>query len=138
MISTTAFDRLVQLGRQRGLKIDDIREVLPIDTMTVEEIADVVVRLEDAGISVDVDAGLLTPHHRTVAVPQAKPTPELALRSEQRTINDHLASSIKAARENSHSPREPARPHSQKSGTIFVIAAALILILLALVIWRFA
>jgi Sigma-70 factor, region 1.1 len=136
MISTSAFDRLMQLGRQHdGLKTDDLRQALPIDTMTVEEIADVVARLEDAGISVDVDAGLLTPHHRKIILPQAEATP-LSLRSEQATINAHLASSIKAAKENSYRTREPARPHLQKFGTIFVVAAALILILLGLVVWR--
>jgi hypothetical protein len=65
MISTTAVDRLMQLGRRRGgLEIDDIRQALPIDTMTIEELADVMARLEKAGISVEIDAGLLSPHHR--------------------------------------------------------------------------
>jgi MFS superfamily sulfate permease-like transporter len=65
MISTTAVDRLIQLGRrQGGLEIKDIRQALPIDTMTIEELADVVVRLEEAGISVEIDAALLTPRHQ--------------------------------------------------------------------------
>jgi Sigma-70 factor, region 1.1 len=65
MISTTAVDRLIQLGRRRGgLQIDDIRQALPVDTMTIEELADVVARLEEAGIAVEIDAGMLTPHHR--------------------------------------------------------------------------
>ena len=69
MISTTAIDRLMQLGRRRGgLEIDDIRQALPVDTMTVEELADVVARLEEAGISVEIDTGLLTPHHRKTAL----------------------------------------------------------------------
>jgi hypothetical protein len=37
-----------------------ISGTLPIDTMTIEEVADVVARLEEAGISVEIDAGLLT------------------------------------------------------------------------------
>jgi sigma-70-like protein len=54
MISTTAIDHLMQLGRRRsGLHIDDIRQVLPVDTMTIEELADVVARLEEAGIEID-------------------------------------------------------------------------------------
>jgi len=41
MISTTAVDHLMQLGRRRGgLHIDHIRQVLPVDTMTIEELAD--------------------------------------------------------------------------------------------------
>ena len=45
MISTTAVDRLMQLGRRRGgLQIDDIRQALPVDTMAIEELADVTFR----------------------------------------------------------------------------------------------
>jgi Sigma-70 factor, region 1.1 len=143
MISTTAVDRLMQLGRRRGgLQIDDIRQALPVDTMTIEELADVVARLEEAGIAVEIDAGMLTPHRRKMTLPEVNPTPEPTRRSE-RAMTAHarllgLASSMKAARENSHRTRGPAPTYVQKYGTIFVVAAALILLLLALVVWRFA
>jgi sigma-70-like protein len=142
MISTTAVDRLMQLGRRRdGLEIDDIRHALPIDTMTIEELADVVARLEEAGISVEIDAGLLTPHHR-IALPEGKPTPEPSRASERATTAHprllSLASSIKAATENSSRTRGSTRPYVQKSATIFILAAALILFLIALGVWRFA
>lgn len=143
MISTAAFDRLMHLGRQPGgLKIDDIRQALPIDTMAIEEIADVVARLEEAGISVEVDAGLLTSRPRKRTSPAAKPTAELLPHSEQ-AATDHarllnLASSIKAARENSRRTRGPAHTYVQKPGAIFVITAVSILILFTLVVWSFA
>jgi hypothetical protein len=142
MISTTAVDRLMQLGRRRGgLEIDDIRHALPIDTMTIEELADVVARLEEAGISVEIDAGLLTPHHRKTALPEVKPTPEPSRASERATTAHprllSLASSIKAAKENART-RESTHPYVQKSATIFILAAALILFLIALGVWRFA
>jgi hypothetical protein len=143
MISTTAVDRLMQLGRQRGgLEIDDIRQALPIDTMTIEELADVVARLEEAGISVEIDAGLLTPHHRRMALPEVKPAPEPSRQSE-RAATAHprllsLASSIKAAKENSSRTRASTRPHLQTSATIFILVAALILFFIALGVWRFA
>jgi Sigma-70 factor, region 1.1 len=143
MISTTAVDRLMQLGRRRGgLQIDDIRQALPVDTMTIDELADVMARLEEAGIAVEIDASMLTPHHRKMTLPEVNPTSEPTRHSERATTAYArllgLASSIKAARENSHRARGPARTYVQKSGTIFVVAAALILILLALVVWRFA
>lgn len=142
MIRTTAFDRLVQLGRrQGGLKIDDIRQALPIDDMTIEEIADMVARLEEVGISVEIDAGLLTRPHQKTALPDETPTPELSRHNERATKSHtrllRLASSIKAARKDSHRTPRPARKYVQKSGAIFVIAAALILLLLALGVWRF-
>jgi hypothetical protein len=139
MIPTTAVDRLVQLGRrQGGLKIDDIRQTLPIENMTIEEITEVVTRLEDVGISVEIDAGLLTRSHRKMALPELQPTP--SRHSERATTADarlsNLGSSIKAAQE-AHKTLGRARKYVQKSGTIFVIAAALILFLLALGLWRF-
>ena len=142
MISTTAVDRLMQLGRRRGaLEIDDIRQALPIDTMTIEEVADVVARMEEAGISVDIDAGLLTPHHPKMALQEVKPTPEPSRRSERVTTAHprllSLASPTKAAKENSSPACGSTRPYVQRSATIFVLAAALILFLIALGVWHF-
>jgi hypothetical protein len=143
MISTTAVDRLIQLGRRRGgLEIDDIRQALPIDTMTIEELADVVAHLEEAGISVEIDAGLLTPHHRKMTLPEVKPTAEPSPHGERATAAhlrlSNLASSIKTAKENSPRTRGSTRAYVQKSATMFILAAALILFLIALGVWRFA
>jgi hypothetical protein len=137
MIPTTAFDSLVQLGRrQGGLTIDDIRQALPIDDMTIEEIADMVARLEEVGIPVEIDAGLLTRPHRKTALPYDKSTPELS-RHNDRATNSHtrllsIASSIKAARDKSYKSSRPAGKFIQRSGTIVVIAAIFILFLLVL------
>jgi hypothetical protein len=143
MIPTTAFDRLVQLGqRQGGLKIDDIRQALPIDDMTIEEIADMVARLEDVGISVEIEAGLLTRPHQKTALPYERTTPELSRHNEHATKSHtrllSLASSIKSVRENSYKTSRPAGKYIQKSGTIFVIAAIFILFLLVLGFWKFS
>ena len=65
VISTTAVEGLMEVGRQRGgLDIDDIRRALPVDAMSIEELADVLARLEEAGISVEIESTLLTPRHR--------------------------------------------------------------------------
>lgn len=142
MISTTAVESLMEIGRQRGsLDIDDIRRTLPVGAMSIEELADVLARLEEAGISVEIDPALLTPRHQGVTLREVKPTTEPSRHGERTTAAQDrltiLASSIKAARENSSRTPGSARPYVQNSGTIFVIAAALILILLALVVWRF-
>jgi|SRR4051812_29093830 len=142
MISATAVDRLVQLGKQRGgLEIDDIRQALPINTMTIEELVDVLARLEESGISVEVDSSLLTPPHRKMALPEVNSTPEPSHRSE-RTTTGHphllsLASSIQAATQNS-SQIGGATGSYVKPATIFVSAAALILFSIALALWYFA
>ena len=143
MVSITALDRLMQLGQRRGgLGIDDIRQALPVDTMTTEELADVLARLEEAGISVEIEPTLLTPRHRKMIPHEAQPATMPSGHSERATTaHDRLsilASSIKAARENLSRTRGPAQPYAKVSGTIFVIAAVLILALLTLVVWRFA
>ena len=143
MTSTRAVDRLMDLGRRRGgLEIDDIRQALPVDTMTAEELADVLARLEEAGISVEIDPVMLTPRHRRTTVHDVKPAMEFSRGSERTaTAPDRLsilASSIKAATETSSRTHGSPHRYVQKSGTIFVVAAAMILILLlALVAWRF-
>lgn len=50
----------MEMGRQRGgLDIDDIRRALPVDTMSIEELSDVLAHLEEAGIPVEIDSVLL-------------------------------------------------------------------------------
>jgi hypothetical protein len=143
MISTAPLDRLIQLGRRRGgLEIDDIRQVLPVDTMTTEELADVLARLEEAGISVEIDRALLTPRRQKISLPEGGPATVPSRHSDRATTADArlsgLALSIKAGRENSYRPREPARTSVKISGTIFVVVAALVLFLFALAVCRFA
>jgi hypothetical protein len=143
MVSGTAFDRLVELGRRRGrLEIDDIRQALPTDTMTTEELAEVLARLEEAGISIALEPALLAPRHRKMPPHELKPAAELSQHSERATIAhtrlSSLASSIKAAGENSDRTQGLARTSVKMPGTIFVVAAALILLILALGVWRFA
>jgi hypothetical protein len=132
----------MEVGRQRGgLDINDIRRTLPVDAMSIEELADVLARLEGAGISVKIEPTLLTPRHRKMLPHEVRPaTPPSGHTERATTGHDRLsilASSIKAARENSSRIRGPAQPYVKRSGTIFVIAAVLILALLAIVVWQF-
>ena len=132
----------MEVGRQRGgLDINDIRRTLPVDAMSIEELADVLARLEEAGISVKIEPTLLTPRHRKMLPHEVRPaTPPSGHTERATTGHDRLsilALSIKAARENSSRTRGPAQPYVKRSGTIFVIAAVLILALLTIVVWQF-
>lgn len=81
---------LATLGQLRGaLTIEDIRDALPIDRMTHDEVARAVAYLEERGIEVLVDPSLMVGPastreellHRTtseVAPRTALPTPELS------------------------------------------------------------
>jgi len=60
-IDKTSIDRLVALGRKSGrLTTENLRDVLSIETMSADDIALVVVHLEDAGIPVELEDSLLT------------------------------------------------------------------------------
>ena len=60
-IDKTSLDRLVALGRKSGrLTTENLRDVLPIAAMSANDIALVVVHLEDAGIPVELEDSLLT------------------------------------------------------------------------------
>lgn len=51
--------KFIEAAKQRGaVSIDDLRRAFPIDNMGGEDIASIVLRLEDAGISVEVDPSL--------------------------------------------------------------------------------
>jgi hypothetical protein len=133
-----AFDRLVQLGMRAGsLRVSDLGRVLPIETMTVDEITEVVARLEGAGISVEIDAELEAPSHRK-ATSNSKAIPKQSSLSGAKSV-DHarleaLASSIKAKELQTRAPQHQG---IKESGTVFVIAAAVILIVLVMVAWGF-
>ena len=142
MISATALEHLMRLGRQRGaLDIDDIRQVLQVDTMSMEDLADAVVRLEDAGISVEIDPALLT-RRREETSPQAAILASLPLRrSEQAAEVDHRlsnpGSSITTARGGLSPSARPTGKQAQGNAVIFVLAAALILLVLVVGVWHF-
>jgi hypothetical protein len=65
MSRDASYRRLLELGKQQGgLTAEDLRQALPIDQMSMDEISRVLVRLEDAGIPVEIDQALFSPGHR--------------------------------------------------------------------------
>ena len=60
VISRDTLDRLIATGRsQGGLTSEDLRKALPIDAMSPEDLALVVVHLEEEGVPVELDESLL-------------------------------------------------------------------------------
>ncbi len=69
-LDSTTMDRLISLGRERGhVTTEDLRASLPIDAMSAEDIALIVVHLEETGVPVELEEKLLAPAH-------AKPAPQ--------------------------------------------------------------
>ncbi len=66
----TTMDRLIALGREQGrLTNRDLQANLPIDAMSAEDIALIVVHLEETGVPVELDDSLTAPN------PNAGPAP---------------------------------------------------------------
>lgn len=67
---------LLGLARRRGnLTMEDLQKAFPVNSMTEEEIARVLVRLDEAGFDVKIDSTLLLPDNETAtkgAAPLAK------------------------------------------------------------------
>lgn len=60
-LDRTTLDRLVSLGRKQGqLTTADLRSSLPIESMSAEEIALIVVHLEESGVPVELEETLIS------------------------------------------------------------------------------
>lgn len=65
MIPNATIDQLVGRGQRLGrLSVADIEKVLPLDTIVIEEIEDLVARLEAAGVVVEIETAFLLPRPR--------------------------------------------------------------------------
>jgi hypothetical protein len=54
------FERLLQLGKQQGgLTPHDLQQVLDVERLSTDELSDMLVRVDRAGVSVEIDPALL-------------------------------------------------------------------------------
>jgi hypothetical protein len=54
------FERLLQLGKQQGgLTPHDLQQVLDVERLSTDELSDMLVGLDQAGVSVEIDPALL-------------------------------------------------------------------------------
>jgi hypothetical protein len=62
MPADQSFARLLQLGKQQGgLTPHDLQQVLNVELLSTDELSDMLVRLDQAGVSVEIDSALLAP-----------------------------------------------------------------------------
>jgi hypothetical protein len=65
-LDRTTLDRLIGLGRKQGqVTTKDLRESLPVESMSAEEIALIIAQLEESGVAVELEEGLLSPALRS-------------------------------------------------------------------------
>jgi hypothetical protein len=65
MIEERTVQELIALGRPTGrLTSEQLKRALSVESMSIDELAEVVLRLEGAGIDVDLDPALLEPNRQ--------------------------------------------------------------------------
>jgi sigma-70-like protein len=136
-LDRNTLDRLITLGRRQGqLTTEDLRASLPIESMSAEEIALIVVHLEESGVAVELEESLLSqgsapkppatmgaeiiPFPRPAAKPRPKPK-AVSLKAEV-----PLQAEVPPL-------QMPARPEAGPSRAIHWIVAAAGLLTLAVV-----
>lgn len=130
-LDRNTLDRLVTLGRRQGqLTTEDLRATLPVESMSAEEIALIVVHLEESGIAVELEDSLLTPGPRSAAPAtvgaEIIPFPRPAAKPRPKPKVDALQAGLPPL-------QMPARPEAGPSRAIHWIVAAAGLLTLAVV-----
>ncbi len=133
-------DTLTQLAGGRGtLSARELRQVVPVETMRVEELAALIDELDARGVTVEIDPALLSGAR--------SPSPQARV-----AAADHLHAaaappmppprSAAASSGSPSAPSSPARasatpPASQRAVAIAVLAAAVIVVVLIALVWAF-
>ncbi len=121
-------DKLLATLRERAAKqgtltTDDLRAVLPIETMSADDLAMVVLRLEDAGVSLEVTDDLLGSSRRRT--PSSSQTPVFQLPGSQapmRSTSQHAAAP--GVSPDSYASQQPMQAPASSVGAWKFVAAA--------------
>lgn len=134
-IDRTTLESLIALGRQKGsLTNQDLEAVLPTGAMSVEDIALVVLQLEEAGVPIDLDESLLwqntgamTPRpHRTAEILPFPKRPDILPKA--RLKEEHLIAPLPQ-------PQTPSRTTiPSRLAHWAVVGSILLVVLIALAI----
>ena len=130
-LDRNTLDRLITLGRRQGqLTTEDLRASLPIEAMSPEEIALIVVHLEESGVPVELEESLLSPGPRSASPATAGaeiiPFPRPAAKPRPKPKVDALQMGVPPL-------QAPSKPQAGPSRAIHWIVAAAGLLALAVV-----
>jgi hypothetical protein len=130
-LDSNTLDRLIALGRQQGqLTTLDLETNLPIHSMSAEDIALIVVHLEEAGIPVELEDSLMAPHPKPASAPARSaeiiPFPDRAAagRMKKRTAPLQKATPVQA---------QPAFVQQEKRAAHWAVAIGGLLVLVLMV-----
>jgi hypothetical protein len=135
-LDSTIMDRLAALGRKQGhLTNQDLQANLPVDAMSAEEIALIVVHLEEAGIPVELDDSLTAPNPKAGPAPvktaEVIPFPDRAAASRMKRKAGTLQNSAASRADASKASGQKGAAHWAVAGSgllVLVLLGALVVL----------
>lgn len=131
-LDSNTLDRLIALGRKQGhLTNQDLEANLPIDSMSADEIALIVIHLEETGVPVELEDNLVSPNAKPSPAPiksaEIIPFPDraAAARMKKRTAPLQKMSITKSE------TTKPASRDKQPAHWAVAVSGLLVLVLLA-------
>jgi hypothetical protein len=142
MTDADIVDKLTRLADGRGaLSAAELRRVVPVETMTVEDIAE----LEERGVTVAIDAALLSSRHAVLPETRAAAAgrPRIETQPPAPSVKPVASTSAPAAASGPAAASSPparsgtATQPSQRAVAIAVLAAAVVVVMLVALVWAF-
>lgn len=133
-LDSTILDRLISRGRERGyLTTEDLRASLPVDNMSAEEIALIVVQLEETGLAVELEES--PPSVRTRSQPLERQSAVIIPFPGPRADRRPKTKPLQPARPQAPEPPQSAGDSAPFAGWIVVAAGGLAFAVCSLVIY---
>jgi len=135
-VDNTIMDRLLLLGRKQGhLTNQDLQANLPVDAMSAEEIALVVVHLEEAGVPVELDDGMAASNPKIdpepVRTAEIIPFPDRSAAARMKRKSGSLQKGAASRTDASKAPNQKGSAHWAVAGSgllVVVLLAALVVL----------
>ncbi len=136
-LDSSTLDRLISLGRERGhLTTEDLRASLPVETMSAEDIALIIVHLEETGVSVELEDSLLSPDPKPAPRQSAEIIPFPGPRAAQRKAPK--AHFLQPAQTPLPHPHQPGPQNSRMAHWVIAAAGCLAFVVFSLIIFATA
>lgn len=112
-------------SRQGSVTIGDLREILPIEQMSADELALVVLELEDAGVPIEVDEALMGSSRRRTPTAQQAPLINLPGAQGAMRNDEPMRAAVPGLSPDAYRPSEPIyRATPEQAGAWKFVAAA--------------
>ncbi len=128
MIDERTLEELIKIGRSNGrITTEDVQRLVPIGLVPLEELASLILRLEEAGIEVDLDPALLQPG-------PGRPVPLRPVTTDTHTDPRSDVVRPRSEATQAHGPPEPSlqRPDPVRPSTSSIRLSAAVLIALGM------